>query len=171
MKKSLVLTGMMGVGKTTVGKAVAKKLGFDFIDIDSIIEEKERSSINKIFLNKGEKYFRVIERKTTLNFLGKNDVVISLGGGAFIDNLIRKKVLKHSISFWLDLNTSKIFQRNKKLNKRPLLKNDKTGETLSKIYHTRKKYYNLANFRVNCDNLTKSDTVAEILKIYENSKN
>ena len=65
MKKNLVLTGMMGVGKSTVGRRLAKKLSFDFIDIDKVIEEKEKSSISEIFKTKGEIYFRKIESQIT----------------------------------------------------------------------------------------------------------
>ena len=83
MEKNLTLTGMMGVGKTTVGKRLAKKLNYNFVDIDKIIEKKEGQSISLIFKNKGEGYFRKIEKKFTINELKKKNSVISLGGGAF----------------------------------------------------------------------------------------
>ena len=83
MNKNLVLTGMMGVGKSTIGKKLAKKLKFKFIDIDFIIEKKERKKIDEIFKTKGEKYFRKIEEKITLKFLDRERQVISLGGGSF----------------------------------------------------------------------------------------
>ena len=88
MKKNLVLTGMMGVGKSTVGKNLANKLSYSFIDVDKIIEEYEGSSIDIIFKNKGENYFRTIEYKITTNELNKKDSVISLGGGAFLDKVL-----------------------------------------------------------------------------------
>ena len=90
MEKNLTLTGMMGVGKSTVGKNLANKLNYNFVDIDKLIEEKEGSSINLIFLNKGENYFRKIEIDITLNELKKKNSVISLGGGSFLSNTIRK---------------------------------------------------------------------------------
>ena len=71
MEKNLTLTGMMGVGKTTVGKRLAKKLNYNFVDIDKIIEKKEGQSISLIFKNKGEGYFRKIEKKFTINELKK----------------------------------------------------------------------------------------------------
>ena len=171
MTKSLVLTGMMGVGKSTVGKGLAKKLDFTFIDIDSLIEKKEKISINQIFETKGEKYFRSVEKLVTLDQLNKKSCVISLGGGAFINDEIRKKVLKNSISFWLNLSVKLIVRRNRKLNLRPLIKNDKSGSVISKIYNKRKKIYNLADFKIDCDKLSKSDTVSSVLNIYENNKN
>ena len=84
LKKNLVLTGMMGVGKSTIGKNLAKKLSYTHRDIDRIIEEKEGSTINIIFKNKGENYFRMLENKTTLTEL-KNDrfCYLSLGRWSF----------------------------------------------------------------------------------------
>ena len=76
MIKNLVLTGMMGVGKSTIGRTLAKKLSYKYIDIDEVIEKTERSSINEIFKNKSEIYFRVIENKITLRELKKRNCVI-----------------------------------------------------------------------------------------------
>ena len=82
MKKNLALTGMMGVGKTSIGKLLSKKLSIRFIDVDKVIENKFNISISKIFEKKGEKFFRKLEEKITLQQLKKNNVIISLGGGA-----------------------------------------------------------------------------------------
>ncbi len=101
MGKNLTLTGMMGVGKSTIGKILAKKLDYNFIDIDKIIEMREGLSIALIFKNKTESYFRKIETEVTLLELKKNNSVISLGGGAFMNNSIRKNVKKLSKSFWV----------------------------------------------------------------------
>ena len=79
LSKSLVLTGMMGVGKSTIGKNLAEKLSYEFIDIDKLIENREGCSINLIFKNKGENYFRRIENIVSLQKLTKNNSVISLG--------------------------------------------------------------------------------------------
>ena len=103
MGKNLTLTGMMGVGKSTIGKNLAKKLDYKFIDVDKLIEIKEGTSINLIFKNKSESYFRRIENDITLSELKKNNCVISLGGGAFLNNAIRRSAKKLSVSFWLDL--------------------------------------------------------------------
>ena len=94
MGKNLTLTGMMGVGKSTIGKNLAKKLKYNFIDVDKIIEAKEGLSINLIFKNKSESYFRKIENEITLSELKKNNSVISLGGGAFLNKAIRKNTKK-----------------------------------------------------------------------------
>ena len=114
MLKNLALTGMMGVGKSTIGKILAKKLSYTFVDVDKLIETKEGSSINLIFKNKSEGYFRKIEKDITLSELKKNNSVVSLGGGAFLNSSIRKSVKKLSISFWLDLPTDELIKRLKK---------------------------------------------------------
>ena len=92
MNKNLVLTGMMGVGKSTIGRLVAKRLKVKFIDIDKVIERKERKSIKRIFEDRGEEYFRVLEKKITLKILKNKKAVIALGGGAFMNNQIREKI-------------------------------------------------------------------------------
>ena len=123
MVKNLTLTGMMGVGKSTIGKILAKKLNYNFVDVDNIIELKEGSSINSIFKNKSETYFRKVENDITLTELKKSNSVISLGGGAFLNNAIRKNTKKTSISFWLDVPIEELIKRLKKNKQRPLLFN------------------------------------------------
>ena len=171
MGKNLTLTGMMGVGKSTIGKILAKKLNYNFIDIDNLIENKEGLSINLIFKNNGEDYFRKIENDITLSELKKNNSVISLGGGAFLNNAIRKSVKKLSISFWLDIQIDELVKRLKKNNKRPLLFKKNTSETVKKIYFDRKKIYNEADHRVKCDSLRSKEIVNKILNLYEKSGN
>ena len=167
MKKNLILTGMMGVGKSTLGRSIAKELGMKFIDLDKLIERKESLSIKEIFEKKGEKYFRSIERKIGLKSLREKNSVIALGGGAFIDLNIRKEVLKNCVSFWLDLKTESILKRSSNLRKRPLLSSVNLKKTLDDIYENRKKVYNLANFKINCNKISKSELVKKITKIYE----
>ena len=117
MKKNLILTGMMGVGKSTIGKILAKKLKLKFIDIDRVIETREKSTISEIFKKKGEIYFRKIEKKITLDQLKKNNSIIALGGGAFINTSIRREVKNTSISFWLDLDLENLLSRLKNIKK------------------------------------------------------
>ena len=168
MKKSLVLTGMMGAGKSTIGRLLAKKLNIRFIDVDKLIEKKEQKSIKKIFKLNGEQYFRDLEEKVTLQVLRKNEVVIALGGGAFMNNQIRDKVLRSCLSFWLRVNLDKLIARYRRNNRRPLLNKKKLETDVKKIYQSRKKIYRLANFKINCDNITKTQVVEKILIFYEN---
>ena len=170
MKKNLVLTGMMGVGKTTVGKRLAEKLGNRFIDIDKIIETKENKTITEIFANKGENYFRKIEKEITIDILNKKNVVIALGGGAFINPNIRKEIRNTSISVWLDLSLKALISRISNTKKRPLLKEGNLKETVNRIYSERKKIYNQSNFKIKCDLLKVDQIVNKIIKLYENSR-
>jgi len=167
LEKNLVLTGMMGVGKSTIGKKVAKRLKLQFVDIDKLIEKKEKMSISKIFEIKGENYFRKIEKKITLEELKKKKFVISLGGGAVINSMIRKEINNTSISFWLDPELKSIIPRLKNTNKRPLLNNDNLEKTINKIYSERKKFYNESNFRIKTGNMNIEKIVNKIIKLYE----
>ena len=171
MKKNLVLTGMMGVGKSTIGKMLAKKLKVKFFDIDTIVEKKEKNSIKEIFDSKGEDYFRKIEKKITLQELKKINSVIALGGGAFIDRTIRDEVRNSSISFWLDLDLKSLLTRLKNTKKRPLLNQDNLEKTINKIYTERKKIYNKSNFKIICNSMNAKEIVNKIIKLYENSGN
>ena len=171
MKKNLILTGMMGVGKSTIGKALSKKLNMNFIDIDKLIEKNENTPIFKIFEKKGEKYFRDLEKQTTLKELKKKDSVISLGGGAFMNKEIRSLVLNTACSFWLDLKIKTIEERIKNSNKRPLLNKKNLRFSLNEIYNSRKDVYNLANHKIDCNEFSLTDIVKSIVNLYENKRN
>tara|TARA_B100001121_G_C18613381_1_gene585570 strand:- start:319 stop:807 length:489 start_codon:yes stop_codon:yes gene_type:complete len=162
---------MMGVGKSTVGKNLAKKLSYNFIDIDKIVEFEENLSVYNIFRDKGENYFRKIEKKVTLRELKNNSSVISLGGGAFLNKSIRKLVKTSAISFWLDVNIEKLILRLKMSKKRPLLIKKNISQTIRKIYLERKKTYNEADHRIVCNNLKKNEVVEKIYNLYENTRN
>ena len=161
----------MGVGKSTIGKNLAKKLKYNFFDVDKLIEAKEGLSINLIFKNKSESYFRKIENDLTLSLLKKDNSVISLGGGAFLSNSIRRSAKKFSTSFWLDVPVEQLVIRLKNSKQRPLLYKKNINETVKKIYFERKKIYNEADYRVKCSTLKSEEIVNKILNLYENSRN
>ena len=171
MSKNLILTGMMGVGKSTIGKKLARELKYYFVDVDKLIEAKEGCSINLIFKNKSEDYFRKIENQITLKELKKNNSVISLGGGSFLNKSIRLNAKKTSVSFWLDVNIDILTKRLKNSQKRPLLYKKNISDTIKKIYFERKKIYNESDFRIRCSSLKSIEIVDKILKLYENSRN
>ena len=162
---------MMGVGKSTIGKSLAKKLSYNFIDIDKLIEKKEGCSITQIFKNKGENYFRRLENNITLKELKKTNSVISLGGGAFLNKSIRQNVKKLSVSFWLDVATDLLIKRLEKAKKRPLLYKKNLKDTVKKIYLDRKKTYNEAEFKIKCSYLKSNEIADKVLKLYEKSRN
>ena len=158
---------MMGVGKSTLGKIVAKKQGMGFIDTDVVIEEKCSMKISEIFEKKGEKFFRLEEKKEVMNSLKKNNSIIALGGGAFLDSAIRNYILKNVISIWLDNNLEILNKRTKWNNKRPLIDIKNRKEKIIQLYNQRKNIYKLADHRVNCDNLSIMNIVKKIINIYE----
>tara|TARA_Y100000389_G_scaffold196575_1_gene229726 strand:+ start:494 stop:1006 length:513 start_codon:yes stop_codon:yes gene_type:complete len=164
--KNLVFLGMMGVGKSSIGSLVSKKLNFPFIDIDNLIEEHAGMTISKIFENNGETFFRNLEEKITLKSLNNKKSVISLGGGGFINNKIRKNILSNHFSFWLDLDESTLIKRIKNSKKRPLAF-ESSMQKIKEIIRKRSKVYSKAKFKINCNKLTKTEIVNEIIKIYE----
>jgi len=169
--KNLTLTGMMGVGKSTLGKNLAKKLKYNFVDVDKIIEAEEGSSINLIFKNKSENYFRKIENDISLDVLKKTNSVIALGGGAFLNNAIRKVAKKLTVSFWLDVRIDELVKRLSKSRQRPLLFGKNLSQTVKKIYFERKKIYNEADHRIRCNSLKSEQIAKKILNLYEKSTN
>ena len=158
----------MGVGKSTVGKSLSNRLSLQFIDVDKIIEKKLNMKIQNIFKKKGEIFFRELEEKITLQEIKKEGIVISLGGGAFINPKIRKEILATSKSFWLDMNVSLIEKRLVNLKKRPLLDPANLKNNLKEIYNERKKIYALANYRIDCDKLNIDLITNKIISLYDN---
>ena len=166
IKKNLVLLGMMGVGKTGIGKYVARRLKVNFFDIDKLIEKKNEMKITEIFKTKGEIYFRKEEEFVTIKYLNKKGSIISLGGGGFINDKIRKKVLSECISVWLNVNLGTIYTRLKNSKKRPLIYNNNQNN-IGKIFMERKKIYSLADHEINCDNLSLNQITNKVIKLYE----
>ena len=159
---------MMGVGKSTIGQELAHKLNLQFKDVDKIIEEKLSLSIQDIFETKGEKFFREIEENETLSIIKDKDVVVALGGGAFMSEKVRKSVKKLCLSVWLDLEPKHLFARIKMNKRRPLLNSKSSEQDVKNLYEKRKKTYSLADHKVDCNLKNKDDIVKKILKIYEN---
>jgi len=157
---------MMGSGKSSIGNLISKKLDLPFVDIDSLIVESAEMSISEIFEKKGEDYFRNLEEKITLKCLKKIKNVISLGGGGFINTKVRKEILANHFSFWLNWDDSVLIKRIKNTKKRPLAFNSSDQE-LKKIIKNRSKIYSDAQFKINCNKLTKTEIVKNIVKIYE----
>jgi shikimate kinase/shikimate kinase/3-dehydroquinate synthase len=165
-KENLVFLGMMGSGKSSIGSLVAKKLKVKFVDIDKEIEKELGLSIAKIFETKGEDYFRKCEEKITLKVLKINSIVISLGGGTFVNKIIRKEVLKNHISFWLNWNNQILLNRIKNSKKRPLAFNATENELIDLI-KKRSSIYSKAVYEIKCDQMSKSEIVKKVLKNYE----
>ena len=168
MNKNLVLTGMMGVGKSTIGKILSDSLNMNFIDTDKIIEKKAQMTVEEIFKHKCEVYFRDIEKEVCFFSLKKDNNVIALGGGAFMDKDLRDKILTECISFWLDLDTTALVKRLKISKKRPLANGKNLEKNLLNIYDQRKSIYKLANFKITCGEKNTQLIVNKIIQLYEN---
>ena len=165
-KENIVFLGMMGSGKTSIGSIVSRKLNLNFFDIDQVIENDQEMRAAKIFETKGENFFREIEKKITLDILRNKKGVIALGGGAFMNKIIKKEVLENHLSFWLDWDTDTIINRIKNSKKRPLAFNSSRNKLLE-IIKKRSLVYSKALYKINCENYTKQEIAKLIVKIYE----
>ena len=168
LNKNIVLLGMMGSGKSTIGYLLSKNTNFIFLDVDKFIEKETNLKIHDIFQKKGENYFRDIEEKITLKLLKSNEKIISLGGGGFLNKNIRKEIIKNHISFWLNWKSSTIISRISKSKKRPIAFNS-SENNLKKLIIERSNIYSEAKFKINCETLTKNMIVKNIMKLYEQS--
>ena len=130
MKKNLVLLGMPGSGKSSLGKLLAKITGLKLYDIDKLIIEEIGLEIAEIFQTKGEEFFRKIEEKKTLEILKKSNNIIALGGGAFLNEKIRSKILKNDYSVWLKWDKETLTSRLTKSKKRPITNNLKKDDLI-----------------------------------------
>ena len=166
LNKNIVLIGMMGSGKSTIGYLLSKSINLDFIDVDKIIEKETGVKIYNIFEKKGELYFRNLEEKITLRLLKSKRKIISLGGGGFINKNIRKEVLNNNLSFWLNWKNSTLIKRIKKSKKRPVAFYSNKNN-LKKLISERSKIYSEANFKINCETLSKNMIVNQITDFYE----
>ncbi len=170
--KSLVLVGMMGTGKSTIGKEVAKKLKIEFIDTDALIENETNQTIAEIFKKNGEKYFRDLEEKTFLKIKNDKEKIISVGGGAFINESIRKKILKEYLSVWLNMDEDLIINRIKRNSKkRPMVDQNNIEKSVKNLKKARDPIYKLANYEINCNLNSKNKIIEKIIDFYEKNNN
>ena len=166
LNKNIVLLGMMGSGKSTIGFLLSKKINCSFLDVDKFIEKETNLKIHDIFQKKGENYFRDIEEKITLKLIKSKGKVISLGGGGFLNKNIRKEILRNHISFWLNWKNSTLINRIIKSKKRPIAFNSNEND-LKKLIGERSNIYAEAKFKINCETLTKNMIVKNIIELYE----
>ena len=148
LNKPIVLIGMMGTGKTHLGKMLAQKLKVDFYDSDDVIQKRGGLTINEIFDLYGEKRFRQSEEKTILDLLNGDACVIATGGGAPMNPKIMNAIKEKSISIWLDSKADAIYERIKSAKNRPLLKTENPKETLKTLIAGRKATYAQADITV-----------------------
>lgn len=162
--KTIVLTGMSGSGKSTVCKYLSEKLKINSVDIDEKIIFDTKKSINEIFVQNGEKYFRELEKNTVFDVFQPENMIISLGGGAFENELTRNFLLKNSVVIYLKTSADIIYQRLKISTDRPLLNNNMSVERIESLLNLRKINYELAHFSVSTDNRNIEEIGSEIIK-------
>lgn len=163
--KNIILVGFMGTGKTAVGKELAKKLKMKFIDIDDIIEKREGMGISDIFEQKGEPYFRDVEKKVAREVSKQSNLVIAAGGGVVINEENVKNLKSNGIMICLNASPDKILERTKRHTHRPLLNVPEPSKRVWELLAKRAQYYARADYQIDTTNLTIDEVVQKILKI------
>ncbi|TYC86923.1 shikimate kinase [Novosphingobium sp. BW1] len=141
--RPIVLVGMMGVGKSSVGKRLASILDCPFVDADDEIERSAQMPIPEIFETYGEDYFRDGERRVIARLMAENEgcIVIATGGGAFVNAQTRALILEKAVTIWLDSDVDTLVERTARKDNRPLLQNGDPREILSRLRETRQPFY------------------------------
>ena len=165
--RNIVLIGFMGTGKTVVGRRLANSLGFRFVDVDTIIEERESKSISEIFLDKGEPYFRNLESQIIDEVAGKPDSVITTGGGAVNHPRNRESLQKKGWLVCLTATPEIIHERIRKRRNRPLLLGGEPLKKIQSLMNERSKFYSGANLTIDTTPIKPDTIVKLILKAYQ----
>lgn len=167
MNNTLVLTGMMGSGKSSIGKEASAILGLKFYDTDLEIEKKLDMKIKDIFKLKGQDYFRKVEEKICIDLINGERKIVALGGGAFLNSKIRKIVLKKSFSVWINVTVKILIKRIKLSNNiRPMLDYDNLDNSIKTILDERAPIYKMASITIVANNMSKKKIINEIQKNY-----
>ena len=162
--KTIVLIGLMGAGKSCIGRLLAQRLGLDFIDADEEIEQAAQCSIDEIFERHGEAAFRDGERRVIARILDGPVHVLAAGGGAIMDKQTRAKIRKRAISVWLRADLDLLVQRVSRRHNRPLLKNGEPRDILGKLMKERHPIYAKADVVVDSDNQPPKVIVDSVIK-------
>jgi shikimate kinase/3-dehydroquinate synthase len=161
--RSLVLVGMMGAGKSSVGKRLASRLGLPFVDSDEEIEAGARMTIPEIFEKFGEPYFRDGERRVIARLLEQGPTVIATGGGAYMNASTRERIARSGVSVWIKPDVEVLARRVRKRNNRPLLQTDDPEATLRRLLEERNPVYGLADIAVDVGDGPHETVVEQIL--------
>ena len=161
-KYNIALCGMMGSGKTAVGRLLASRLSYKFFDTDKLIEKRLKKSIEDIFNEDGEIFFRSLEEQVIIDLLDEKKIIISLGGGSILNGKIRKLIKRKSYNIYLQVKVDILAKRLKNSKNRPLIKNKNLYKILNELIKKRSKFYHKADLIIdNEDGL--SETVNKII--------
>ena len=163
-ENKIVLVGLMGAGKTSIGRRLATRLGLPFSDADDEIEKAAGSSIEDIFERLGEESFREGERRVIARLLDGPPIVLATGGGAFMDPDTRKVIAENGISIWLKSNIDTLVKRTSKRKNRPLLKNKNHREVLKHLIEVRYPIYQLADIIIDSLDVSAEETLHQVVK-------
>lgn len=161
LKKTIVMVGMMGAGKTAVGRALAARLNVPFLDSDHEIESAANLTIPEIFARDGEPFFRQKERQVISRLLEKERGVLSTGGGAFLSEENRRIITNGGVSVWLQADLQVLWNRVKHRDTRPLLRTENPYATLRSLYDARVPLYALADLQVVSDGRASIETMVD----------
>jgi shikimate kinase len=165
--RPVVLVGLMGTGKSTVGQRLAHLLGTDFVDSDTEIEAAAQRSVGEIFEQFGQPYFRAGERRVIARLIGAGHGVIATGGGAFVDPETRSLILDRAIAVWLDADIDTLVARTRRRDTRPLLRDGDPKEILARLHAERAPAYAEAPVRIETGDLPHHQTALRILRAIE----
>ncbi|NUH65468.1 shikimate kinase [Sulfitobacter sp. S0837] len=161
LHKTVALVGMMGAGKTAVGRAVAARLGAPFLDSDAEIEAAANLSVPEIFTRDGEPFFRRRETEVIARLLAEERCILSTGGGAFLAEVNRDNIAAYGVALWLDADLDLLWNRVRYKDTRPLLRTPDPKATLAALYHDRVPLYRLADLSVTCEARLSIEAMAE----------
>ncbi len=164
LERSIVLVGLMGSGKSAIGRRLAARIGMDFIDADSEIEKAAGLSINDIFEVHGEQAFRDGERRVIARILSQPAHILATGGGAFMDPETRKLVKQRGISIWMRAEFDVLLRRVSRCDNRPLLKGTDKEEILRRLIEERYPVYGEADITVQSQDGPHEETVGEVIE-------
>jgi len=163
-RRSIVFVGLMGAGKTVVGRKVAGLLGLSFVDSDHEIEAVSRMTIPELFANYGEDEFRALERRVIARLLKEGPRVLSTGGGAFMSEQTRRAIVRQGVSVWLKADLDTLMQRVAKRQNRPLLNAEDPRGVMQRLMDVRYPVYEQANITVRTRDEPKEVIAAEVVE-------
>jgi shikimate kinase len=163
-ERPIVLVGLMGAGKTSVGRRLAEKLGVPFVDADHEIEAAAGKPIKEIFADHGEAYFREGERRVIQRLIGNGAQVLATGGGAYINEETRQRIQEHGISVWLRASLPLLMKRVAKRQDRPLLQADDPEAVMRALMEKRYPVYALADVAVESRDVQHGQMVNDVIR-------